>query len=249
MYIRTFIKKIDGSPVFVDFEGARYIFQKNQHGHDVCFVGNQGHARRLLKMGEETYIPYSDPSSMSGPVQDMPPAHGTAGAVQQLGGVHSRTEPIVHEPLPDNPSVDEALTSGDQPEPEEVFEDLPEPKHVKALDPPQAVPVGSGQPAADIPLASTLTAEQQDAINAEAEPSEVTWVDEAVEAKVKEFKFLQVEPFKQFLDDNRDRIPGWPVSVKSEIARKMAAKIPDHDPGIEGFNPNDYLGEGSPGDS
>jgi len=73
-------------------------------------------------------------------------------------------------------------------------------------------------------------------------------LDEKV-AKVKEFKFLAAEVFKDFVDDNRANLMKWPIDVRREVAKKIDKMMPEDDPGIEGFKIDDYLGKRSPGDS
>ncbi len=122
MYIKTFIEKHDGSPVFVDFEGVRYIFQKNQWGDAVSFVGNQRHQARLLAMGEGSYIEYQPPEDAEGDVGAI------IGAKPVVLGPDATAKELPREPLPDGQSVDEALTEGEDralgPEPTEDEEGL-----------------------------------------------------------------------------------------------------------------------------
>jgi hypothetical protein len=109
MFIQCFIKKYDNSDVFVDFEGVRYIFTRNALGDAVCFVGNQGHQRRLLMMGPGAYNEY--PQKKIAELQNQ-----QAGGAPIPLGKHqeARREPEAKEPLPDNMTVDEALADEGQ---------------------------------------------------------------------------------------------------------------------------------------
>lgn len=125
-----------------------------------------------------------------------------------------------------------------------------------------ATPVHIGQnqpgrpPTPNEPLPDAMTVDQSltDGGQVEKEttdpaPSEVTWADEAIETKIKEFKFLAPDNFKAYIDDNRGNIMGWPVEVRSAIAKKLDKNFPDLDPDIEGFKIDDYLGRGNTVDS
>lgn len=190
MYIQCFIKKSDGSAVFVDFEGIRYIFAKNQVDDAVCFVGNQGHQRRLLAMGPSSYAEYIPPD-----VKDSSFQPGAQGVPL---GTAQRQPPKKDEPLPDAITVDEGLALADETDSAEV-----------------------------------------------ALPVEVEWAQEAIDQKIKEFRYLDTENFKSFVEANRDRIMGWPIVVRAEVAKKLSKKLPDLDPGIEGFAIDDYIGSGN----
>jgi len=74
MFIECLIKRSDGSDTFVDFEQVRYRFTKNANGDHVCFVGGQGHQKRLLGMGTGTYRPYKPPKDLKGPQGGNPEA-------------------------------------------------------------------------------------------------------------------------------------------------------------------------------
>lgn len=204
MFIQCFIEKADGSDVFVDFEGVRYVFTKNAVGDAVCFVGNQAHVRRLLKMGAGAYDEYLPPDELG--ASDQPGA-----SPQPLGGRQTRPDPGPNDPLPDGRTVDEGLSEG-----------------------------GDGD--VDNPQMAGKEADPAD-----APPVEVSWAPQAVDTKIKEFKFLGKDEFKNFVDANAERIMGWPQEVRCELAKKLNKNFPDHDPGIEGFNIDDYLGSGNPG--
>lgn len=238
MYIQCFIKKADGSPVFVDYEGVRYIFQHNQFGDAVCFVGNQMHVRRMLKMGPACYIEYKPPEEA---------ALGTllGAAPIPLGGAQKRERT---NPLPDGLSVDDSLTQ--QPG------DVSDPNRVKAVSTFQLTPaeqakieadraatIAGGQPGPD----PKEVKEGPETTTTEATPeaSAVDWADEAKTAKIKEFKFLPKDTFKTFVDKNREIVPGWPEDVKKALAKKLVNLFPDDDPDIEGFDVNDYYGRGA----
>lgn len=68
MFIECLIERADDSDTFVDFEQVRYRFSKNQAGDRVCFVGSEGHRRRLLAMGTNSYREYHPPSDLQGPI-------------------------------------------------------------------------------------------------------------------------------------------------------------------------------------
>jgi hypothetical protein len=73
-------------------------------------------------------------------------------------------------------------------------------------------------------------------------------LDEKV-TKVKEFKFLGEDKFRDFVDENRDNVMNWPIDVRRELAKKLDNMMPDDDPAIEGFHIDDYLRSGSPSDT
>lgn len=240
MFIQCFIQKIDGSDVFVDFEGVRYIFTRNAIGDAVCFVGNQAHAKRLLMMGELTYIEYPQER-----LEMLQQHQQPGGAPVVLGGAPRRREPEAKEPLPDNLSVDDALAQGGQVESAPV----------------ESAPVESGPlnpTAAEGVAKAEAELKEKEALEALAEkkipPKETKpaadpkWMPEAIEHKINEFKFKNKPQFKQFVDDNASNVMDWPIEVRTELAKKLAIKFPEHDPGIEGFIINDYLGNDT-GDS
>jgi hypothetical protein len=78
---------------------------------------------------------------------------------------------------------------------------------------------------------------------------DVDWNLDKKVAKVKEFKFLKAEPFKEFIEENRGQVMKWPIDVRKEIAKKLEKLLPEEDPGIEGFNIDDYIRGGTPGDT
>lgn len=285
MYIQCFIKKADGSPVFVDYEGVRYIFQRNEFGHAVCFVGNQGHVRRLMKMGPACYQDYTAP-------EEATQASLLGGAPVPLGGQQKRAST---NPLPQGLSVDDALTQppGDINAPPPIqartapvtaispnqvrsipdFELSPAEQAKIMADRAATATAMAGEPDTEAKKAQTdddkpeeEKAEKPDTTEAEevatekaaadaaigagqGTPEDVTWADEAVEAKVKEFKFLPKANFKTFVDNNREQVKGWPEAVKAEMAKKLTNLFPDKDPEIEGLNLDDYNRSGSPGNS
>lgn len=73
-------------------------------------------------------------------------------------------------------------------------------------------------------------------------------LDEKV-SKVKEFKFLGEDAYRNFIDENRDGVMHWPIDVRREIAKKLDKMMPEEDPGIPGFIIDDYLRRGSTGDT
>lgn len=223
MFIQCFIQKIDSSDVFVDFEGVRYIFTRNAIGDAVCFVGNQQHARRLLMMGKLSYIEY--PQDKLAQLQNEQPG----GAPVVLGGAPKRRQPEAKEPLPDNLSVDDALAQGGQVESAPV----------------ESAPVES---AALNPTAAEGVAAAEAQAKADAEAHAAYWTPEAIENKIHEFHFLNKPRFKTFVDKNSDAVMDWPIEVRTALAKKLSTKFPDHDPGIEGFVINEYLGNDT-GDS
>jgi hypothetical protein len=60
--------------------------------------------------------------------------------------------------------------------------------------------------------------------------------------KLNSFKRLGPEQFKKFIDDNRHSVMLWPIDVRREVARKIEKILPESDPGIEGFDIDDYIG-------
>ena len=226
MFIQCFIKKFDGSDVFVDFEGVRYIFTPNAIGDAVCFVGNQTHANRLFRMGEATYIQY--PQDRLAQLQNQQP--GAAPVL--LGGAPQRRQPEAQEPLPDNLSVDDSLVEGGQVEVAPPAE-TPAEKAQDALNETAAEGVAKAEAKAKKAKAKS---------DAETEASEAKWTPEAIGNKIDEFKFLNKPKFKKFVNDNAGNLMDWPGEVRTEVAKKLALKFPEHDPGIEGFVINDYLG-------
>ena len=72
MFIQCLIERSDDSDTFVDFEQVRYRFTKNEAGDRVCFVGSEAHRRRLLSMGANSYVPYTPPANMAGPIGATP---------------------------------------------------------------------------------------------------------------------------------------------------------------------------------
>lgn len=200
MYIQCFIEKVDGSPVFVDYEGVRYIFQKNEFGDHVCFVGNQAHQRRLLKMGPVNYIEYQAP-------EEANQTSVLGSAPIPLGGKQKQAPPPPL-PLPDNLTVDDSLS----------------------------------QPPGDINNPAAGATIEPEAPSGLAASDTVDWVDSAKEAKVGEFKYLGGDKFKVYVDKNRDDVSGWPLDVQAELAKKLINLFPDEDPGIEGFDLNDFDG-------
>jgi hypothetical protein len=230
MWIQCFITKFDGSDVFVDFEGVRYIFTKNAIGNAVCFVGNGAHVRRLLKMGPGAYAEYVVPKELQS---------GQPGAEPvPLGGKPERRDPEAREPLPDALSVDEALTSGGQVESAPVDA---APIKVEAdgfeADGPE-VATGALNPTAAEGVAKAAA---EDAGKELEDTAEVQWTPEAVKIKINEFQGLNKPNFKSFVDANHGAIMEWPKSVRSAVAKKLFKNFPDLDPGIEGFVINDYL--------
>ena len=99
MFIECLIKRSDESDTFVDFEQVRYRFTKNANGDHVCFVGSQGHQRRLLGMGTGTYREYKPPKNLQGPVGGNPES--------MVFGAKKKKPPapktIEEDLLPDNP--------------------------------------------------------------------------------------------------------------------------------------------------
>lgn len=59
--------------------------------------------------------------------------------------------------------------------------------------------------------------------------------------KLNSFKRLGPEPFKKYIDDNRDSVMLWPIDVRRELARKIDKVLPELDPGIKGFDIDDYI--------
>jgi len=253
MFIQCFIEKADGSDVFVDFEGVRYIFPRNTLGDAVCFVGNQAHARRLLAMGPGSYEEYIPPD-------DVDISFQPGATAVPLGGTNRlRRDPEADEPLADGLTVDEALTEGGQVEsaPPETETDknsdgtpnlAPESSNAEGSaggapigDP--VIPADQVTPIDD--LSETEKAQAEADKQAALAPVEVQWAPEAVATKIKEFKFLDKDSFKVFVHNNADRIIGWPKEVRGEVAKKLNKNFPGLDPGIEGFVINDYLGSGN----
>ena len=230
MNIQCFIEKADGSPVFVDFEGVRYVFQPNVHGDAVSYVGNAKHAQRMLMMGPAAYIEYVPPETAD-PAGNITDENLTTMPMP-LGNVQ-RQQPRPDEPLPDNLTVDEALVAGQggEPGPGPVVETDQTP--VNELTPEQAA-----QDAANKGAVEGLEVE---------EVVEVEWAPAAVDAKIKEFKTLSDVNFISFLTANKNRIMNWPIVVRTEVAKKISNKLGGYDPeaeGIEGFRLDDYLGDG-----
>ena len=75
------------------------------------------------------------------------------------------------------------------------------------------------------------------------------WLLDEKVAKVKEFKFLGADAFKDYVDQNRESVMLWPIDVRREVAKKLDHMLPDEDPGIEGFIIDDYLRNRSTGDT
>ena len=78
---------------------------------------------------------------------------------------------------------------------------------------------------------------------------DVDWNLDKKVAKVKEFKFLKPDAFKEFIEENRPNVMKWPIDVRKEIARKLDKLLPEEDPGIEGFVIDDYIRGGTSGDT
>ena len=252
MFIQCFITKFDSSDVFVDFEGVRYIFSRNAVGDAVCFVGNQGHVRRLLSMGPASYDEYIPPDELG---QNAQPG----AAPVPLGKHQERREPEAREPLPDNPSVDDALAQGGTVETappateqekaqdtlnETAAEGVEKAKAAEAAaDKKNAKTDPAGQDGKELDKAKVIGASGRPGT-----PTEVEWQPEAVATKIKEFQGLNKPNFKSFVDANSERIMGWPKAVRAAVAKKLDKNFPNQDPGIEGFVINDYLGNDT-GDS
>lgn len=226
MFIQCFITKFDGSDVFVDFEGVRYVFSRNVLGDAVCFVGNGAHQRRLLKMGPAAYDAYPQER-----IERLQADQMAGAAPVPLGGKQERRVPEADEPLPDGLTVDDALVQGGQVESAPPAE-TPEEKAQDALNETAAEGVAKA-------AAADKEAE---------EPAEVEWHPEAVKTKINEFQGLNKANFKSFVDGNSEQIPGWPKAVRTALAKKLNKNFPGEDPGIEGFVINDYLGNDT-GDS
>lgn len=91
-----------------------------------------------------------------------------------------------------------------------------------------------------------------EALTAEPDPvplQDFDWMLDEKVAKVKEFKFLGEEAYRDFIDTNRDNIMRWPIDVRREIAKKLDHMMPEEDPGIEGFIIDDYIRSGSTGNT
>lgn len=245
MLIQCFIEKADGSPVFVDFEGVRYVFQKNQFGDAVAFVSNQRHIERLKMMGSACYKDYEPPEPLD-----------PAGNIFEVGsrpiplGNVQRQRPEVREPLPDNLSVDEALGTPDERDPAGPLASTVE---VAETTPEQITEADKAQDAANETAAPRMKDQREDhSIRDQEKPVEIEWAPEAVDAKTKEFRTLSDVNFISFLAANKERIMNWPLEVRGEIAKKIRNKLPAYNPeaeGIEGFKIDDYIGGGSTGDS
>jgi hypothetical protein len=99
------------------------------------------------------------------------------------------------------------------------------------------------------------TNDQGDAIEAlTAEPDKPVLVDydwdlDKKVAKVKSFKFLGEQAYREFIELNREGVMKWPIDVRREVAKKLENMMPEEDPGIQGFIIDDYLRKGSPGDT
>lgn len=75
------------------------------------------------------------------------------------------------------------------------------------------------------------------------------WLLDEKVAKTKEFKFLGEDKFRDYVDENREKIMQWPIDVRRELAKKLDNLMPEEDPAIEGFVIDDYLRSGSTGDT
>lgn len=73
-------------------------------------------------------------------------------------------------------------------------------------------------------------------------------LDEKV-AKVKQFKFMGEDAYREFIDENRNNVMQWPIDVRREIAKKLDKMMPDDDPDIPGFIIDDYIRSGNTGDT
>lgn len=111
MMIQCLIKRDGDTPITRG--GVNYVFRQNKHGHAVCEVQNDDHARIFLRMGASCYRPYGKAAEAHASALKMIPKPAAVEEVEEDEEVFSETVGIV-EGREGNPSPSAAEGEGEE---------------------------------------------------------------------------------------------------------------------------------------